>query len=407
MSATDRRGAVLAWLDVAGIIGLPDLTLELGPMTALVGPRGAGKSQLLSAIAWLLGAAARPPERSDGSVHVRARLTDGRSLEAPARPVPQPVGAPARTDGTRTSSPGATGYPACTYLRARSRFGPQEVNSSGEVARRLGALTDRPSSDAKAAESLVDAVEQTCAECDGGEVLLIEEPELLLTPQAQRYLYRLLRRFAEGGNQVLYSTRSPSFVDAAHHEEIVRLDRLGANRWIRRTDPAALTDADRVRLAAEFDHERSEMFFAEVVVLVEGQTERLSMPFIFRAMGHDPDAEGIAIVEVGGKANLPMAATLLEQLAIPFVVVHDADRGPESAALDARIRAASANAPIIRLVPDFEAAAGIPSHDDKPLHAWERFARSGPHRVPDPLARVVHEAEALLAQRVTARTGGR
>jgi predicted ATPase len=400
MRSTVRLGAVLAWLDVAGVIGLPDVTLELGPMTALVGPRGAGKSQLLSAIAWLLGAAARPPERSDGSVQVRARLTDGRSLEAPAGPVGR------RSGAARTSSREAAPVPACTYLRARSRFGPQEVNSSGEVARRLGALTDRPSSDAKAAESLVDAVEQTCAECDGGEVLLIEEPELLLTPQAQRYLYRLLRRFAEGGNQVLYSTRSPSFVDAAHHEEIVRLDRLGSNRWIRRTDPAALSDADRVRLAAEFDHERSEMFFAEVVVLVEGQTERLSFPFIFRAMGHDPDAEGVAIVEVGGKANLPMAATLLEQLAIPFVVVHDADRGPESAALDARIRFASANAPIIRLVPDFEGAAGIPSHDDKPRHAWERFAHSGPHRVPEPLARVVRDAEALLARRATARTGG-
>jgi predicted ATPase len=368
------------------VAGLPDVALDLGPVTALVGPRGAGKSQLLSAITWLLGAADRPPERDEGTARVHARLTDGRSLTVPG------------DSGDGGVQPLAD-LPTCTYLRARARFGPQELSSKGEVARRLGALTDRPSSDAKAAESLVDAVEQTCAECDGGEVLLIEEPELLLTPQAQRYLYRLLRRFADGGNQVVYSTRSPSFVDAAHHEEIVRLDRIGPNRWIRRTSPDALDDAERVRLAAEFDHERSEMFFANVVVLVEGQTERLSLPFIFRAMGHDPDAEGIAIVEVGGKANLPMAATLLEQLAIPFVVVHDADRGAESAALDARIRAASANAPIIRLVPDFEGAAGIPSHDDKPLHAWERFAHSGRDRVPAPLAQIVRDAEALLSAR--------
>jgi predicted ATPase len=379
--------AVLESVSIVGVIGLPDVTLELGPMTALVGPRGAGKSQLLSAVAWLLGAAGRPPERSAGSAHVHARLTDRTSLEVP----------PNADDVSAVRA--AAAAPVCTYLRARTRFGPQELASTGEVARRLGALTDRPSSDAKAAESLVAAVEQTCAECDGGEVLLIEEPELLLTPQAQRYLYRLLHRFAEGGNQVLYSTRSPSFVDAAHHEEIVRLDRIGSNRWIRRTDPDALDVAERVRLAAEFDHERSEMFFADVVVLVEGQTERLSLPFIFRAMGHDPDAEGIAIVEVGGKANLPMAATLLDQLAIPFVVVHDADRGAESAALDARIRAASANAPIIRLVPDFEGAAGIPSHDDKPLHAWERFAQAGPDRVPPPLAKIVRETEALRIAR--------
>jgi len=32
-------------------------------------------------------------------------------------------------------------------------------------------------------------------------VLLIEEPELFLRPQAQRYLYRQLRAFADNGNQ--------------------------------------------------------------------------------------------------------------------------------------------------------------------------------------------------------------
>jgi predicted ATP-dependent endonuclease of OLD family len=37
-------------------------------------------------------------------------------------------------------------------------------------------------------------------------LLLIEEPALYLRPQAQRYLYRLLREFAVGGNQTIYST---------------------------------------------------------------------------------------------------------------------------------------------------------------------------------------------------------
>src|SRR5206468_2871491 len=99
--------------------------------------------------------------------------------------------------------------------------------------------------------------------------------------------------------------------------------------------PAALSDAERVRIQSEFDHERSEMFFAQRVVLVEGQTEKQSLPFVFRAMGHDPDAEGIAIVEMGGKSNLPLAARILRQLAIPFVAVFDADHGAESATLDA------------------------------------------------------------------------
>src|SRR6478735_11614067 len=102
MRSVPARAAVLSWLEVAGLIGLPDLALELGSMTALIGPRGAGKSQLLSAIAWLLGAADRPPERIDGSARVRARLTDGRSLTVPSD----------SGDGAAT-----TPLPACTYLR--------------------------------------------------------------------------------------------------------------------------------------------------------------------------------------------------------------------------------------------------------------------------------------------------
>jgi predicted ATP-dependent endonuclease of OLD family len=258
-------------------------------------------------------------------------------------------------------------------------------------------MADFATSDATAAEALVSVVETCCREHLTGEILLVEEPELFLTSQAQRYLYRLLRRFAEGGNQVMYSTRSPAFVDAAHHDEIVRLDLHGGGRSLRRTDPETLTDAERVRLAAQFDHERSEMFFAQAVVLVEGQTERLSLPFIFGALGHDPDAEAIAIVEVGGKSNLPLAARLLRQLEIPFAIVFDADRGAASAALDAAIHRSAGKAPVFRLEPDFEAAAGIASHDDKVLHAWGRFATATAAEVPPALARIVGAAPGLRA----------
>jgi len=388
--ASARPTGLLGRVLVAGVAGLPAVDLDLGPLTALVGPRGSGKSQLLSAIAWLM--AGRP------------RIVT--AVNAPATRVAGEL----RVDGQVASivrTPGAglvwepalrrrPALPACSFLRARDRFNPPR-GATGGVGQRLAGMADLATSDATAAEALVSVVEACCREHLTGEILLVEEPELLLTPQAQRYLYRLLRRFAEGGNQVLYSTRSVAFVDAAHHEEIVRLDLRGGGRSLRRTDPQALTDAERVRLAAEFDHERSEMFFAQAVVLVEGQTERLSLPFIFGALGHDPDAEGIAIVEVGGKSNLPLAARLLRQLEIPFLVVFDADRGVASAALDAEIQRSAGRAPVIRLEPDFEAAAGIASHDAKVLHAWRRFVTATAEEVPPALASIVSATSGLRA----------
>ncbi|MBM4408983.1 MAG: hypothetical protein FJ038_10390 [Chloroflexi bacterium] len=352
-------------------------------MTALIGPRGAGKSQLLGAIAWLLAgypAITRPRNGAVASVSAVVRYGDE------WLPIER------RTAGV--DPPDTARLPACTFFRARDRLVPAAAMHG--VGARLASQVGAPTSDAAAADALVSVIHDCCEAGSSGEVLLIEEPELQLIPQAQRYLYRLLRRFAEGGNQVLYSTRSPAFLDAAHHHEIVRLDLHAGRHAIRRTDPATLTDEERLRLAAAFDHERSEMFFAQAVVLVEGQTERLALPFVFSAMGHDPDAEGISIVEVGGKSNLPLAASLLRQLGIPFVVVHDADRDPVDSVTERRIREAAGGAPIVRLVPDFEAAAGLRRHEDKVFQAWRRFSRPGRRHVPAQMARVV---EATLAER--------
>ena len=183
-----------------------------------------------------------------------------------------------------------------------------------------------------------------------GEVLIIEEPELMLTPHQQRHLYELLRRFSER-NQVIYSTRSPAMLDATHHAEIVRLDRTAEGMSVRRAARQVLTDEQRVRLAAEFDHERNEMFFATAVVLVEGQTERLALPLIFRRLGHDPDALGISIVEVGGKGNLVLIARVLAELRIPHVIVFDSDRGRPGQRENDYIRSHAGKAPVIRARP--------------------------------------------------------
>ena len=389
--AVARPATLLTRLSTTGVAGLPDLDLALGPLTALIGPRGSGKSQLLGAVAWLV--TKRPPivpAANSDATRVSGEVRTAGSLRGLVRrPAARLVFDPG--DGT-----GAT-LPTCSFLRATDRLGRSTAPLTGRVGSRLAQMANRSTSDAAAAEALVAVIEACCEECLEGEILLIEEPELLLTPQAQRYLYRLLRRFADGGNQVLYSTRSPAFVDAAHHDEIVRLDLRHRRRSLRRTSPQVLTDAERVRLAAEFDHERSEMFFGRAVLLVEGQTERLALPAIFHALGHDPDALGIAITEVGGKANLTLAARLLRQLHIPFMIVFDSDRGAPGEQLNDGIRAVAAGAPVVALDPDFEAAAGIASHDDKVLHAWQRFAAADRSAVPGALTEVVERAVTLLS----------
>ena len=231
-----------------------------------------------------------------------------------------------------------------------------------------------------------------------GLVLLIEEPELYLSPQGQRHLYRQIRRLAEAGNQVLYSSHASIFLSVA------RLEELALVRHTRRTgttlaQPSPLSNRESFRAFAEFDAERAELFLSRAALLVEGRTEKLAFPFVFEALGYDADREAVAIVDCGGKGNLPLFARICNECGIPYVVVHDRDaplgrRPVESEQVaNRRIAETAGRRRTVQLVPDFEAVAGLQGGRDKAAAAWRHFSESGTaDGVPKPLAEAVRRA---------------
>jgi len=249
------------------------------------------------------------------------------------------------------------------------------------------------------ANALVAGLERGCTSGLGGVVVLIEEPELYLRPQAQRYLYRLLHDLAAAGNQVLYTTHAPAFLNVARLEELALVTRDEEGTVV--VQPEALLGSDAFRVMSEFDAERSELFFGDVAVLVEGRTEKLALPHVFRALGHDPDRDGITIVECGGKANIPVLAQVCRAITMPFVVVHDRDapagRQPNATEreLNRRIAELAGADRVVVLEPDFEGVTGLRRHHHKPEQAWRHFADRRATDVPEGLRRVVEVATAL------------
>jgi predicted ATP-dependent endonuclease of OLD family len=75
----------------------------------------------------------------------------------------------------------------------------------------------------------------------------------------------------------------------------------------------------------ELDPERSELFFARRLLLVEGDTEKLSYPAYAVKLKLDLDRAGATIVEVGGKRNLKDFAELAISFQIPVGIVYDKD----------------------------------------------------------------------------------
>jgi predicted ATP-dependent endonuclease of OLD family len=232
-----------------------------------------------------------------------------------------------------------------------------------------------------------------------GVVFLMEEPELFLPPQAQRYLYRLIRLVASQGNQVLYSTHSPAFLNVVRLDELVFTERRPKEGTLL-LHPEPLRADEEFRAYSEFDSSRSELFLARAAVLVEGLTEKLALPFVFETLGYDPDRERISIIECGGKGNIPLFGRISKAVGLPFVAVHDRDAPPgadpsEAERLLNALIAEVAGDDRVELAPDFEGVAGIHGDRQKPARAWRRFADLGPNAVPEPLARVVERAVAL------------
>jgi len=348
------------------------LVLRPGPLCAFIGEPGAGKSNVLFALRALL----------DPSFDLsRADVTEGQRAIAIEATL---------ADGRTVSLTDRDGAPPIAHFPVALRGGDL-VSPTADAVHTLvrAALARSPAPRVALVRGL-----EACADETSGVVFAIEEPELFLAPHAHRYLYRLLRRLSQSGNQVFFTTHAPGLLNVAALDEVnmVRRDELGVTS-VERLRPIDVDDTFRVM--CEFDAERSELFFSRASILVEGMTEKMAMPFVFHALGHDADREQVSIVECGGKANIPLFVEICKRARVPYVVVHDSDmrRGRDPVAsevqLNALIRRRAGVRRTIVLEPDFEGVAGFRSRAHKPQRAWRRIARSHPEELPQPLVRAV------------------
>ena len=398
-------------VSIHGYRAARELELSPGSVCALVGEASSGKSTVLTAIWTLLEAAAPPPTIDDVA-------RDGEWLEAsPAKPATpdRKTGPPKAPRGGRirleadvakgtifldarppdTLNLNRAGAPPVLFLPANLRSRTLVAPATGSGAAEVAELFQPPAVDrhwaaADGGLGLVAGMERLLKSNLRHFVLLIEEPELYLSPHAQRHLYGLLRALAQAGNQILYSTHAPVFlsVDKLQELALVRHTPTGGTSLFQ---PEPLAEAESFRALSEFDSDRAELFLARCAVLVEGRTEKLTLPLVFDALGVDPDKEGILVLECGGKGNMPLFARIANACSVPYVVVHDRDapRGvspvESERVVNRQIREVAGSRRTVVLTPDFETVSGLKAstRGRKPQKAWQRYRGNG--EVPEPL----------------------
>lgn len=201
-----------------------------------------------------------------------------------------------------------------------------------------------------------------------GAILLIEEPEVYLHPHIRRFFYQLLEELSKSGNQIFYATHSTEFVHLENYENICVVRKTpdagtqivqGKNLTLASSDKSAL------KLETEFDSQKSEIFFARKVLLVEGKTERYSLPYAFRLHSINIDEAGISILDSGSKSNLKFFIKILKSFNIPFIVLHDEDSNNKDyellhKKLNQEIETESVDKDLVfRMDPDFEGLFGL------------------------------------------------
>lgn len=160
-----------------------------------------------------------------------------------------------------------------------------------------------------------------------GAIFAIEEPEVYLHPQKQRYFSNILSQLG-AQNQVFITTHSPTFVRLYEPENVCIIRRNNTNGTtakLCKRDDIISSEKQALKLENYFDNQRNEMFFAKGIVLVEGATEKFAFPYAGRLLAIDIDRYGISVIECGGKGNLITFAKVASAFEIPYVVVADDD----------------------------------------------------------------------------------
>lgn len=175
---------------------------------------------------------------------------------------------------------------------------------------------------------------------DGMRLLLVEEPEAHLHPQRQLQMLSYLRDRADHeGLQVIISTHSPVLASKVKVENIVLVSRAGAFSLAEKN--TQLSSSDYKYLSRFLDATKSNLFFADHLLIVEGDAEELLLPTIASLMQCDLTKAGVSIVNVRGVGlsryskvfirSESQKAIEIKQLAVKVACITDRDIMPDLA----------------------------------------------------------------------------
>lgn len=179
--------------------------------------------------------------------------------------------------------------------------------------------------------------------------LLIEEPEAHLHPQLQNIFFNYLNKLdTEQGFQIFISSHSPTITAKADLKSVIVLQNQENKINALSLTKSGLTENNQKYLHKFLDVTKSQLFFSNGVILVEGISEALLMPTFSRIIGeeYNIDKAGIELVNLNGVAfshfaNLFNSDDESKNLMTRCSLLTDDDTADEDDEITSRARIAS------------------------------------------------------------------
>jgi putative ATP-dependent endonuclease of OLD family len=171
-------------------------------------------------------------------------------------------------------------------------------------------------------------------------LLLIDEPELYLHPQAVEQVRTALKDLSQDGYQVVFTTHSAVMVakeDIPNALLLRKCSTFGTRARVRLSDAVRSVIADapsQARVLFSLGN-ASQILFSDRVLLVEGEAEQELLPDVFEKIaGRSLGFHRTALVPQGGAGSTRKSLQILDAMDIPALALVDLDYACKGAIRD-------------------------------------------------------------------------
>ena len=167
-------------------------------------------------------------------------------------------------------------------------------------------------------------------QAERGYLLLFEEPELFLHPDAQTILFDALEIFATK-HHVVVTTHSPLFLGPDATATFIRLSKATTPGIAKPFTKSCHVDLTGISPRDEFQiicfENNSAAFFSKRIVLVEGDSDYIVFPHIAETLNAawNCRARSVAFIRVGGKGSIARYRSFFAKFEVPVFVIADLD----------------------------------------------------------------------------------